>query len=634
MAVAVGAAALAVARLVERRPPWVRWCAGGFGLFWLLVLALFGVAHLELALSTHFGLSWPFLRDGFQSGEGTDAIAHARPDEVVRGMLAPLAFAVCWWLHRFRSGQRAGWVATAALTAALLLGSALAHLRKAPALPDAIPACANVAPLYYFAGTLLDGVGPTRTADAAPRGPTPSAKLAKAHPRDAVQADGGAPEESPDDEPAPLPAAASAVAESGMRLRDPAFVRTGADLRKTLPDAQGKRWNVVWLVLESTGLRYALGKVTPPDKPPMPYLNQLASEGWLLQRHHSTSNSSAISMVSMLSGLYPSPTHYAFATRRDIAFPSVATLLPGLTRAILVTPGKLNYYFPHGFLKNSGFADIEGYDDVPVKKDAAVQGTGRDEIATVDHFLRKVDKLQPPFLAVYYSFIAHWDYANYGPQWRRYPSSRTLDRYLNNLWLLDNLIAKIVAHLKQTGRGDDTVVVICGDHGEAFGQHEGNWSHPFAIYEENLETPAVLWQPKLFKPRVEDRLTGHIDLLPTLLDAVGAVWDRALLQGESLFQAELERKYLFGFGKDGAVFALDPAGPKIGLPREGPCAAYDLKSDPNERRKLPCDRYAEMLAALKKWKAWHRAAIAAHSKATLAATVRGSASGKAPASPK
>ncbi|MBM4345075.1 MAG: sulfatase-like hydrolase/transferase, partial [Deltaproteobacteria bacterium] len=516
----------------------------------------------------------------------------------------------------------------------LLLASALTLGRRPPPLPDAVPVCANLAPLYYFAGTVWDGVIPTRTADAAPRVPVPTGRLAKAHPRNAVQADGGAPEEGPDDDPAHLPAAASAVADSGMRLRDPAFVRAGADLRKQLPDPKGKRWNVVWLVLESTGLRYALGKVTPPDKPPMPYLNELAKSGWLLRRHHSTSNSSAISMVSMLSGLYPSPTHYAFATRRDIAFPSAATLLPGLSEAVLVTPGKLNYYFPHGFLKNSGFGDVEGYDDVPVKKDAVVQGTGRDEIATVDYFLRKLDALRPPYLAVYYSFVAHWDYANYGPAWRRYPSSRTLDRYLNNLWLLDNLIAHIVAHLKKTGRADDTVLVICGDHGEAFGQHEGNWSHPFAIYEENLETPAVLWQPALFQPRIDDRLTGHIDLLPTVLDAVGAPWDRSHLQGESLFQAELERKYLFGFGKDGAVFAIDPAGPKIHLPREGPCVAYDLHTDPGERRKLSCDRYADMGAAVRKWKAWQRAAIAAHSKATLSSTTKGSAAGKAPASPK
>ncbi len=631
---AIGAAAWAIAGAVAGKPAWLRWAAGGFAAFWLLVLALFGVAHLELSLSTHFGLSWPFLREGFKSGENTDAIAHARPDEVVRAALAPLAFGASWWLLRGPRGRRAVQLAVASLSAVLLLASGAGQLRRAPPLPDAVPACANLAPLYYFAGTLLDGVATTRTANAAPWSPVAGAKLAKAHPRNAVQADGGAPEDGPEDDPAPLPASASDHADAGMRLRDPAFVRANADLRKQLPNNGGKRWNVVWLVLESTGLRYALGKVTPADKPPMPYLNHLASEGWLLQRHHSTSNSSAISMVSMLTSLYPSPTHYSFATRRDIAFPSAATLLPGLTRAMLVTPGKLNYYFPHGFLKNSGFADIEGYDDVPVKKDAVVQGTGRDEIATVDHFLRKVDKLQPPYLAVYYSFVAHWDYANYGPQWRRYPSSRTLDRYLNNLWLLDNLIAKIVAHLKKTGRADDTVLVICGDHGEAFGQHEGNWSHPFAIYEENLETPAVLWQPALFKPRVEERLTGHIDLLPTLLDAVGATWDRALLQGESLFQAELERKYLFGFGKDGAVFALDPAGPKIQLPREGLCSAYDLKSDPSERRKLPCERYGDMLVALKKWKAWHRAAIAAHSKATLAATGKGPAAGKAPASPK
>lgn len=609
----------AIGKLAERAGQrWQRRLWAGLAGFALLICGLYGVAHLELALSSHIGLSWQFLREGFASGEGGEAIAHARIDEVLRGLVMPCGLAAAMAVL-VRARSRRNWSLTAGAMALLsCVAAAGAVLSGPPPIPDAVPACANESPLWYFAKSLADNVSASRPAAAATRehaAPKPTSK------RDATAADGGQPADDADDDAAAAadpPAAATPAAAGAMRLRDPAFVRAGANVAKTLPKPAGKRWNVVWLILESTGMRYALGKVTPADKPPMPFLQQLASEGWLLKRHHSTANSSAISIVSQLSGLYPSPTHYGFATRRDIAFPSLGSALGADVQTFFVTPGKLNYYFPYGFLKNSGFADVKGYDDVPVKKTANVQGVGRDEPATVDYFLRRIDEAKPPFCGVYYSFIAHWDYADYGPAWKRYNSSRTMDRYLNNLWLLDNLLKRIVDHLKETGRDKDTIVVLAGDHGEAFGQHEGNWSHPFAIYEENLEVPAVLWQPALFAPKADTRLTAHIDLLPTVLDAMGIGYDRDQFQGESLFQAELERKYLFGFGKDGAVFAIDPAGPKLQWPRDGTCMAYDLSQDPNERRKFDCGKYAQQFSALRQWKAWQRTAIAEYSRATLA----------------
>ncbi|MSQ81475.1 MAG: hypothetical protein EXR77_00960 [Myxococcales bacterium] len=620
-----GGVAMAVAALVQRRAQVARRLATGTGAVALLVCGLFGVAHLELALGSHFGLSWTFLKEGFASGDGNDAIAHARADEVLRGSVAPAIFGLALLAQRWPATRlHLRRLAVVALVVGVF-GSLAAQWRRPLALPDAVPACANIAPLWYLGSTIVDSLSATKSATAAPRSTVVQVHSPRA--RSAATADGGPPVEAAEEEEPVSVAATASQTTDGMRLRGADFVNPTANLHKSLPTANGTRYNIVWIIMESAGLRYAMGKTAPADKPPMPFLSKLAAQGWLLKRHHSTSNSSAISIVSMLSGLYPSPSHYAFATRRELALPSLATLIGADYSAFFVTPGKLNYYFPHGFLKNSGFADVQGYDEVPVKKTAVVQGIGKDEPATVEHFLRRIDAAKPPFIGVYYSFIAHWDYADYGPMWKRYNSSRTMDRYLNNLWLLDNLIERIVAHLKASGRGSDTLVVLCGDHGEAFGQHEGNWSHPFAIYEENLETPAVLWQPNLLTPRVDERLTAHIDLVPTVLDAVGAPWPRQLLQGESLFQAEFERKYLFGFGKDGAVFAIDPLGPKIALPREGACAAYDLVHDPSERRRLDCNRYAPMLAALKKWKTWQRTAIAAHSKATVTNPAGGSSAG-------
>jgi arylsulfatase A-like enzyme len=39
------------------------------------------------------------------------------------------------------------------------------------------------------------------------------------------------------------------------------------------------------------------------------------------------------------------------------------------------------------------------------------------------------------------------------------------------------------------------VWIVLGDHGEAFGQHDGNFGHTFQVYEENVRVPFLIAAP-------------------------------------------------------------------------------------------------------------------------------------------
>ncbi|WP_158497783.1 sulfatase-like hydrolase/transferase [Magnetospirillum gryphiswaldense] len=82
---------------------------------------------------------------------------------------------------------------------------------------------------------------------------------------------------------------------------------------------------------------------------------------------------------------------------------------------------------------------------------------------------------------------------------------------------VDEQIGRIVAALDEP---ENTIVVICGDHGEELGEH-GNYSHYFRLHHHNTWVPLIFIRPGSQGMRV-DGLTSLLDLAPTLAHLAGA----------------------------------------------------------------------------------------------------------------
>ncbi len=384
---------------------------------------------------------------------------------------------------------------------------------------------------------------------------------------------------------------------------------------KQLPPPADKPWNVVWIIMESTGTRYFEGE-TFPNLPPMPTLRKLADEGWYLAHHQSPSNSSATSIFALLSGLTPAPQMQMFSIAPDNYVPALMRYLPNNYEKFLYTPGKLSYFFPQPFLAHSGLTEQVGFAESTVTAVPAGEGLCKDEIAVMDTFLARLAGAHEPFFGIYYSYVPHWPYTDYGADKRRYAGEGRIDKYHNSLWLLDTQIARVVEQLRQQGVLDRTILVLVGDHGEAFGQHARNWAHARGSYRENFETPAVLWQPRLFPPRRIDHETQHIDLLPTVLDALRIPYDPALLQGESLFDRRWRRKVQFFWANEGMVTAQRDDGVKMSWsPLDKRCRVMDLHADWLEQHPQPCATQPELLGILRWFRDHQLAQLPAYSEA-------------------
>ncbi|MBM4351552.1 MAG: hypothetical protein FJ106_16855, partial [Deltaproteobacteria bacterium] len=166
-------------------------------------------------------------------------------------------------------------------------------------------------------------------------------------------------------------------------------------------------------------------------------------------------------------------------------------------------------------------------------------------------------------------------------------------------------------NLKKEGLLERTIFVIVGDHGQAFGQHHSdNYMHHRYSYNENLETPLIIHQPALFKPRTVEIPTSHVDLLPTLLDAMRISYSPEFLDGESLFHHRLSRKYIFVYGYEGTISSLDQRLVKAQYSlKKRRCWVFDLKADPEEKQPLDCSSYGDQLDALRRFTSFHDARL-------------------------
>src|SRR6185295_16599096 len=95
-------------------------------------------------------------------------------------------------------------------------------------------------------------------------------------------------------------------------------------------------------------------------------------------------------------------------------------------------------------------------------------------------------------------------------------------RYRNALHYGDAALGDLMRGLQTRGRYQDTAWIVLGDHGEAFGQHDGNFGHTFQVYEENVHVPFLIAAPGLISDRVRtSQVVSLIDTAPTILDLLG-----------------------------------------------------------------------------------------------------------------
>jgi arylsulfatase A-like enzyme len=288
-----------------------------------------------------------------------------------------------------------------------------------------------------------------------------------------------------------------------------------------------------------------------------PNIDALAASGALFFNTISQSSWTLPSFASLLTSLYPHQHGVSSGmTQVRDTFPTLATLLKeqGYATGAVVNSAVLS---PEIGLRR-GF-DLYDYSATDVRR---ADGTTRDGLAWIDGqkdrpfllFLHYWDPHEPYAPPAPYDTLYDPGYA--GPLGRAffpqeafpgvsvadYTQLRTVTPedwnhikalYDGEIAFTDQAIGNLLAGLRERGLLKKTLIVLMGDHGEEFFEHQG-FGHGHTMYAEVIRVPLLFSCPgTLPKGGRVNQQARIIDIMPTILDLLG-VKTEARFEGVSL----------------------------------------------------------------------------------------------------
>lgn len=270
-----------------------------------------------------------------------------------------------------------------------------------------------------------------------------------------------------------------------------------------------------------------------------PNIDALASSGLRFEQATSAAPITLPSHASILTGLDP-PSH---GVRHNGSF-----VLPADRRTlaeVLRDDGYSTTAIVGAYVLDSRYGldqGFEHYDDDVNSSGVSAAAGGYNERpadavaeAALGWLNRHLDgPTPPPFLAWVHFFDPHAPYEPPGID----AAASMEDAYDGEIAFTDVQIGRLVEALRDRGVLDRTLVVFTSDHGEGLGQHD-ELTHADLIYDATMRVPLIFSSPRLFPEPVviRDRISGSIDIFPTLLGILGIHHDETPVDGRDLFAA-------------------------------------------------------------------------------------------------
>lgn len=330
-----------------------------------------------------------------------------------------------------------------------------------------------------------------------------------------------------------------------------------------------------------------------------PWIDRLAASGVRFEHAHAQNVVTLPSHANILSGRLPLAhgvhDNAGFRFREDV--PTLAT--------ILKQRGYRTGAFVSAFPLDSRFGLTRGFDvyddrlgDAEARRALRMQERrGTDTVLAARRWL-DAQAGAPIFLWVHV-YDPHFPYDPPEPFASRYAG----DPYHGEVAASDEALRPLLEPLLEAGRASRTLVVLTADHGEALGEHE-EVTHGIFAYEGTLRVPLLLHQPGILEPRVVDDAVQHVDILPTVLDALAVAAPPGLagtsllpmLAGGAAPPATVYFEALSGMLNRGwaPLRGVIEGGFKfVDLPLP---ELYDLAGDPGETRNLAASQPARLEA--------------------------------------
>ena len=203
-----------------------------------------------------------------------------------------------------------------------------------------------------------------------------------------------------------------------------------------------------------------------------------------------------------------------------------------------------------------------------------------------------------PFMVAYLTVNGHYACQ---PVTRRpnfsYTGRPDFDCYLNAVHHDDFFVQELIRQYEDLGLAKNTLFVIVGDHGEAYGEH-GRRVHNDIPWQEGLQVPALIYDPNGTSPAPAQVMGtwAQIDLAPTLAELLGFRVRAGQFAGISLLRPPPPNRIVHSscFGEETCLASVQGTRKLIHHFGRKPDELFDLAHDPLEAVNLAGAREAEV----------------------------------------
>jgi choline-sulfatase len=391
------------------------------------------------------------------------------------------------------------------------------------------------------------------------------------------------------------PATAGSKNASSSRVPNPAG--DAAPLAPIEARADGFKGNILIVTIDAfRGDRLGVaGYGRPPGHSLTPTLDALARRGAYFRRVWSQAPNTPRSFPSIVTGRYP--TDIAF-DKPTVNYPNLLptnrTFFEVLAAAGLKPIGIFSHFY---FTADRGIS--RGFTEWSDEGAGTIAESNKDSaspriVPRVIARLRQAAAKHERFVLWTHLFEPH---SSYMPH-KEFPTSLSgvpglMEKYDYEIAFTDLWVKKLFDEIKALGLDKDTAVIVCADHGEAWGEHK-QFFHGTDLYDEQMRVPLIIAIPGQAPAVINDDVE-LVDLAPTLVDLVGAsippaMRGRSLLpriEGKPLPQAPIFSEMMPATAwPHQAAMMVDGDHKIIHRISDRRWELYDLKRDPGEKTNL------------------------------------------------
>ena len=363
--------------------------------------------------------------------------------------------------------------------------------------------------------------------------------------------------------------------------------------------------NVVLIVMESVGAHYVAGTGATEAAKWTPRIASYAASTLAFRNIYAHVAHSTKSLFSLLTSRHPLFAYEGETSRfRTTALQTLSSRLKdaGLRTGFFMS-GDFEFQAVDTFLDNRGFDVRLDLRHIPCSVPKYIGSTNEwpnldavDDNCTAEAVIRWINgEVGQPFFGIFWTGNTHWPYPSpQPPAPGAFASDPHLNRYLNALRSSDAAIGNVLDHLKERGLLDTTLVVVIGDHGEAFEEH-GFRVHSNTIFQEETHIPLLLINPLIKTPGPNDTLGGMIDIAPTILHILG-VPPEMTWEGRSLFDPNRpDRVFLFAPNQDMVAGYREGDYKYVYQIARNKAFVFDLANDPGEKHNKADEQSAAII---------------------------------------